>query len=1126
MKIAQKSLFCLGSLFAALIYTSEPALAQNPTLSANPPQLTFSTQTGATPPSQTLTITSSAGATPVTISAFSSNNWLMVSPTSGNTPLNVTVTVNPALSNLTTDNGFLNITGGGSFLSVRVELDVNSPGPSPLSASPNSLSFTFAANSTVPQTKAVALSSSASSVTSFTATAITNDGGNWLTVNPTSGNLPNTIQVTANPTALVGSGPFKAVVAINAPGTTGISVPVLVTIAGTPAIQVMPAVLGFAWQIGTAAPAAQLLSITSSTGVNVSFTASAKTSSCGNWLVISPQSGATPSSITAQVNTSGLTMAEPCAGEIDISAPDASNPSVAIQVSLLVSTNPLLMAPATGPSFTYQIGTSTNLAAQNVLITSSSTALNFTAGAAPTTAGGPDFLTATPATGTTPQNLQLQVKPAVLATLGPGTYSETVTLTSADAGNSPQSFVVTLTVNSNALLTASAGSLTFNYEIGQTAPPNQVFTVFSTGSPQNFEVAVDTSNCSGFLSAESNGGTTGVTFGNQNQVVVSVNVAGLTPQVCGGHITLSVPNSSTPALQIPVTLNVSNKALLNVSTNNINLTEVAGATATTQSVSVTSTDSTVLSFTATAATNPIGLTWLSVAPNTGNTPSNLLVAINPANLGVGTYEGTITVTVSGVPSQVIHVTLVIVASNVSANPPSLTLSQTPGGAAITQNVQISGVPAGTTIGSLVTLFNGSGWLTATTSGNTVMVTADATHLSSGAFSGVVTVIVPGAGNSPLYIPVTFNVAASVTFTLSATTAPFSFQVGGPAPAAQSVQITTSNGVSVPFTATFTPATSSNAPAGSVNARIAAPANLISVSPTSGTTPATFSIALDAAVANTLAAGTYTGNVVVSSTSLPGGDQDIKVTVTITAAAGPGITAIVDAASFLPGPISPGELISIFGANLGPTTGLLFTPDNGHVDTTLDDTMVMINGIAAPLIYTSAGQINAIVPYEIGLSASPVAQANVKVTHGGVVSASMSIAVAATAPGIFSANQSGNGQGAILNENLSANSASNPAPKGSVVSIFATGEGLLTPQPATGSISGPSLPLPAPRAKVSVTIGGQTADIQYAGEAPTLVSGVLQVNAVIPTTISSGSQLVVLTIGDGKNTQQSITVAVQ
>ncbi len=1111
MQNARKSLACLGAVLVALVCCSDTARAQDGTLVSNPPQLTFNAQTGTTPPSQTVTITSTTGPTNISVSAFSGSHWLSVTPTSGTTPLQLTVTVNPALSTLATDNGFLNISATNAFLSVRVELDINATGPSPLAASPNSLSYTFAANSGVPVTKQVMISSVSAGVTSFTAVPITNDGGNWLTVNPTSGNLPGTIQATVNPSALTGSGPFKAVVAINAPGTTGISVPVLVTLAGTPAVVVSPAALDFEWQISTAAPAAQALAITSSTGANVSFTATTKTTSCGNWLVISPQNGATPSSISAQVNTAGLTTATTCMGEIDISAPGASNPTQAIPVNLLVSSTPLLLVPSTGPAFTYQIGTSTQLAVQNVQITSSSNALNFTATAAPTTAGGPSFLTIIPGTGNTPQALALSVNPLVLTTLGPGTYTETVTVTSAGAGNSPQTFPVTLTVNSNPLLLPAVESLTFNYEVGQSAPPNQTFLVSSTGAPLNFQISTDTSNCSGFLSATGFSGASGLTYQNQNQVLVSVNVSNITPQVCSGHITLTVPNSDSPAQVIPVTLNVSDHALLNVSTNSISVIALAGGAFTSKMVSVTSTDpGAALPFTATAATNPVGLTWLSVAPNTGMTPNNLLVNINPLDLAVGTYVGTIKVASPGLPAQNVHVNLTIVSANVSPSLAQLQFAQTLGGnPPAPQTITISGVPAGTTIGALSTLFNGTGWLQTAVNGNSVTVTADGSALPQGTFSGVVTVIVPGAGNSPLYVPVTLTVTSvsANALMVSATTAAFSFEAGGVVPSSRDIQVTSTT-PGVAFNAAFTPDNNG--------------LNFVKVSPTSGTTPGTITLSIDGTVLNTLAKGTYTGKVVVSSPSLPGGDQTIMVSLTVSEAAGPVVNSVVNAASYLHGPISPGELVSIFGNNMGPATGILFTPDNGHVDTTLGDVVVMFNNTAAPLIYVSATQINAIVPYEVPTNAS----ISVIVKHGDSVSAAFTIASAATAPGIFSANQSGNGQGAILNTNLSPNSANNPAPAGSVVSLYLTGEGLLNPQPATGSMSGPSLPLPVPLAHVSVKIGDEDAEVSYAGEAPTLVSGVLQINAKIPTDLHTGNKSVVVTIGNADTKMQAITVAVQ
>ncbi|MBV8819342.1 MAG: hypothetical protein JO022_13370, partial [Acidobacteriaceae bacterium] len=108
----------------------------------------------------------------------------------------------------------------------------------------------------------------------------------------------------------------------------------------------------------------------------------------------------------------------------------------------------------------------------------------------------------------------------------------------------------------------------------------------------------------------------------------------------------------------------------------------------------------------------------------------------------------------------------------------------------------------------------------------------------------------------------------------------------------------------------------------------------------------------------------------------------------------------------------------------------------------------------------------------------------------------------------------------------SNSSANAAARGSVIQIYATGEGVLNPAASTGSVTGGTAPFPKPIANVTVTIGGQPATLQYIGEAPTLVSGVLQVNAVVPTNIGTGPQTVVLSVGSVSNSQQTVTVAVK
>jgi len=158
--------------------------------------------------------------------------------------------------------------------------------------------------------------------------------------------------------------------------------------------------------------------------------------------------------------------------------------------------------------------------------------------------------------------------------------------------------------------------------------------------------------------------------------------------------------------------------------------------------------------------------------------------------------------------------------------------------------------------------------------------------------------------------------------------------------------------------------------------------------------------------------------------------------------------------------------------------------------------------------------------------------NVVLTHDSVATAPFALAIADTAPAIFTTTQTGKGQGAIQNAtgpaSSIANSTDNPAAKGSGIAIFATGGGALNQPVQDGSIPLNVLEPPGyiPAAALSLTIGGQPAKILYAGLAPYEVSGMLQINAVVPAAIGSGTQPVVLTIGDNDNAAQQVTVAVK
>jgi len=244
-----------------------------------------------------------------------------------------------------------------------------------------------------------------------------------------------------------------------------------------------------------------------------------------------------------------------------------------------------------------------------------------------------------------------------------------------------------------------------------------------------------------------------------------------------------------------------------------------------------------------------------------------------------------------------------------------------------------------------------------------------------------------------------------------------------------------------------------------------------------------------------------------------------------AAPAPLVSAVVNAASFQNGPVSPGEIVTISGTNIGPTTPAFLTLDaNANVSTTIAQVQVLFNGTPAPLTYVSTSQINAVVPYEIAGLIEP----SVQVTFLDQNSNSFLLKSAATAPALFTRNSSGTGPAAILNNDNTPNSPVNPADKESYIALFLTGEGQTAPPGITGKITtlSPTPPLtPQPLLPVAVTIGGQPAYVAFVGEAPGLVSGILQVNVQIPFTVGSGNLPIQVSVG-GNNSQKGVTVSVR
>jgi uncharacterized protein (TIGR03437 family) len=211
-----------------------------------------------------------------------------------------------------------------------------------------------------------------------------------------------------------------------------------------------------------------------------------------------------------------------------------------------------------------------------------------------------------------------------------------------------------------------------------------------------------------------------------------------------------------------------------------------------------------------------------------------------------------------------------------------------------------------------------------------------------------------------------------------------------------------------------------------------------------------------------------------------------------------VSEVWNAASNLPGPIAPGEIIVLKGSGMGPEELTVANPAPGaNFGAQLAGTIVKVNGVAAPLIYTSNAQVAAVVPYATG-----VGTANIEVTYKNLTSPAFSATVAASAPGIFTADSSGKGRAAALNQDGFLNNSDFPARPGEIVVLYLTGEGQTTPQGVDGKLA--VLPFPKPTLPVDVFIGGQAGEILYAGAAPTFIAGLMQINVRLPLNVAIGN----------------------
>jgi len=1078
-------------------------------ISANPTSVSLNAAQGQTDTKfVTLTTTSNSS---ISFTVSPPNGNFTVTPTFGSVSstsqavLTVTSTVVP---NGFYQGGTITITPTvGAAVTIPVTLTVGGSGSSTITVTPNNLFFAFPGGPT-----ATGASISSTNGNSFFASASSNGGwlvfgnGSTTTSGLNSGGL--SVQVLASAAQLLSPGTYFGTVTVtNQADFTFTTLTFTLSVGGS-------SVTGF-----TASPASlsfptggnpQTVNISCSTCGSNSFTANPQTDSGGSWLFVQNSGIAQnlPAQLIVSVNTLSLASGT-YTGRINV---QTSNGTAQIPVTLVVGSGGGVtggLAAPTALTFAYQAGTTLSPPLSFILVNGTGP---ITIPPASVQQQPINFFSAT-GTGTAPGRVGV----SVVSGLSAGTYNGSFTV-SDDQGS--QQITVTLNVTNGPTVVDSAGTVACIFQLG-ISPCSPTTVSFAVSDNSNLPLTVTPS--ASWVSVTCTSTTTPA------NCLVSINPSGLASGLNSSTLAVTAAGAANASYTIPVVVLVLGSSgggsNLTLSASSLAFAATAGgSTPASQTLSVSA--STVTNFNA-SVSNPSSCLWLSISPSGSQaTNANITVSVNQAGLAAGQYSCSLTLVANGV-TTIVPVNLTVSAGtggNVTVSPSALSFTAQAGNSPGAQQLNVTSASGATGITFTTSATSTGNWLSVNFSTAItpvpLIVSVNSGNLQAGTYNGTIT-ITP-TGGTAVSVPVTLTVTPAVSITASPTSLSFTYIAGGALPAAQQVQVS-GNGGALTFTAT---ASSSG--------------NWLIVNPTTGTTPSSGTAPLTVTVnpTNLNVNQTYTGTITVAGSGGAAGSTTVTVTLTITAPL-PTITSVTNGASFNTGAISAGEVITIFGTAMGPTTGVSFQLDSsGKVPTTVGGVQVLVGGYPAPVLFARNDQVSAIVPYEI--SSPFIANPNVVVKFLGQSSNGISLSQVASAPGIFTANSSGSGPGAILNANLSLNGPAAPAVpanKGDIVVIYMTGEGQTNPAGVSGKVTGnPTIVngvpfTPQPLGRVAVTIDGQPANVVFYGEAPGIVSGVMQVNVQVPVNARSGDLPVVVTVGNANsqttgNSIGAVTVSVK
>ena len=731
------------------------------------------------------------------------------------------------------------------------------------------------------------------------------------------------------------------------------------------------------------------------------------------------------------------------------------------------------------------------------------------------------WLTVSEASGAAPGLIPVSVN---ATSLGPGTYRSMVTVTAPLASNPVQNIAVDLTVlpPGDARPELDSTSIVLEATTASENPPVRTLRLSNAGGGTlNWTADVQTLNGGNWLRLSPMSGTSSA--GSPAIIQVRANAAGLPPGVYSGLISISSPSS--PDLRtVPVDLIITQVTyMLSLTQSALRFTAVEGEPVAAQKLGIVNTGQGTMNWTARAETVNGG-SWLSVSPASGQSEAGSVIvsqaeaAVNTRGLRAGTYAGFIRVDAPGANNSPRLVTVVLTVlpagskTGTRLSPSGLIFSLRAGGGSPSSqlvNLTTSNPGQVSAAGQAFTI-NGGDWLkvlptnlaVSASDPRTIVVQPDVGKLSPGEYRASLTYMFDD-GSPAQAVDIYFLVVGS---TVSASS--FSEAAAAGCTARKLIAVDRSLGPN--FAAQVGAASGLEVQVADDCGNAVSDATVVA-NFSNGDAPVSLSYLRDGIYTGTWRPGKAGATVTVTLRASLGSLPSLEILRQGKVEEGAKIPAVfpggvVHAASFAPnGALAPGSIISVFGANLASSpAGASSLP----LPKTLAGASLQVGGYEVPLFYSSGGQINAQLPFELPPNSRP----QLIVKGADFVTVPETITVATARPGIFTTTQDGKGQGVIMDVGNRLADAANPAKAGDVVVVYCTGLGATNPAVRSGEAA-PASPLAKVVTPVTVTIGGQPATVQYAGLTPGY-AGLYQVNVQIPGGVTPGASVSLVISQDG------------